>query len=141
MATEIRTELSEKNPNRLPEGKERFLELKHFCHQYNYWKSALPELTSLEQSHIELVKRHQEGEHSDPVVQCAAKREQYLHNIEIIEKAAKEAAGDIDKYLLVGVTRGQKYGILKARLDIPCGEDKYYKMYRRFFKILSDLRG
>lgn len=141
MSTEIRTDLSEKNADRLPEGKERFLELKHFCRQYNYWKKMLPELTSLEQSHVEVVNRHPEGDYSDPVARCAAKREQYLHNIEIIEKAAKEAAGDLDKYLLVGVTRGQKYDELKARLDIPCSADKYYKLYRRFLRILSEYRG
>lgn len=141
MSTEIRTELSEKNPDRLPEGKERFLELKHFCHQYNYWKRMLPELDSMQKSRIELVNRHPEGDYPDPVNQCVILRERYLHNMGIIEKAAWEAAGGLDKYLLVGVTRGQKYDYLKARLEIPCGKDKYYKLYRRFFKILDDLRG
>ena len=38
MATEIRPELSEKNPYWI--GKHRYYELKHFCLQYPIWKKA-----------------------------------------------------------------------------------------------------
>ena len=45
MATEIRPELSEKNPYWI--GKHRYYELKHFCLQYPIWKKAYNALLGL----------------------------------------------------------------------------------------------
>lgn len=52
MATEIRPELSEKNPYWI--GKHRYYELKHFCLQYPIWKKAYNALLGLRLSSTSL---------------------------------------------------------------------------------------
>ena len=54
MATEIRPELSEKNPYWI--GKHRYYELKHFCLQYPIWKKAYNALLGLSLSLIHIYR-------------------------------------------------------------------------------------
>ena len=71
---------------------------------------------------------------------CAEAREFYLKRIEMVQKAAETAADDLAIYILSGVTTGDSYETVNARMDVPCCRDTYYNCYRRFFYILNDLR-
>lgn len=59
----------------------------------------------------------------------------------MIERVANETDEILGPYILLGVTEGYSYDILKARYNIPCCKDVYYELYRRFFWLLSRERG
>lgn len=136
MGTTIRAEVSKRN--RYWIEKQRYYELKHFCLQYPVWKKICLTLDGLSRSDIgEVLDTNNVG---DPVFRCVSRRERYTIWMGMIEKAAKETDEVLGYYVLKGVTEGWPYDILKARLEIPCGKDMYYDLYRKFFWILDALR-
>ena len=65
----------------------------------------------------------------------------YSENIKMIEQAAMEADEELYIYILKAVTEGLSYTYLRSVMNIPCGKDMYYNRYRRFFWLLSEMRG
>ena len=131
--SEIRTSISIKSPYYI--SKHRYLELKHFCLQYEEWKKEL-KLVNYFGSYGGEVKSF---DISKPVERAVEIRERYLRQIEMVEQAALEADGDIYEWILKSVTCGVPYGGLRAS-GIPCSRDYFYDRYRRFFYILSGIR-
>lgn len=138
MGTNIRPKLSEKNPYYLEPH--RFYELRHFCRQYPTWKKARAALTGLATRPADLALFSRPGQASDPTARCAAARAYYTDRMSLVEQAAHDADPELADYILLGVTEGLPYTVLKARANIPCGKDMYYDRYRRFFWILSKTR-
>lgn len=139
MATVIRAEISEKNKYYI--DKHRYYELKHFCLQYNEWKKAYAHCNESIIFASDFEKIPGSNIPSDLTAKYAMRKAVYGERIKMIEQAAKEADDFLYSYLLKAVTEGLAYTHLKARYDIPCGRDMYYDRYRKFFWILSDLRG
>lgn len=139
MATTIRPELSEKNKYWIE--KHRYYELKHFCLQYPIWKRAYLSLDGLAKrsTNLELFTGQQHP--GDPTVRCVEAREFYFNRMNMVEKVSKETDPVLASYILQAITTGISYDILKARLEIPCCKDSYYKLYRRFFWLLDMERG
>lgn len=135
MATTLRSEISKSNPYWIE--RQRYYELKHFCLQYPIWKKIYSAFDGASKTQIEQVKKTGFG---DPTFQCASKRERYINWIRIVEQAASNTDEILGFFVLRGVTEGWSYDILKARLEIPCGKDMYYNLYRKFFWILDSLR-
>ena len=123
MSTVIRPELSKSSKYWI--DRHRYYELKHFCLQYPIWKKAAQLLDALSKSPSLLE------------VDCAEARSFYLDRIDLLERTAENAAPEIAKYLVTGVTSGVSYDFLKSRLDIPCCKETYYDLYRRFFWLLD----
>lgn len=138
MGTTIRPELSKKNPYWI--GKHRYYELKHFCLQYPIWRKACDALVGISKKPEDLASFISSSELSDPTAKCAEARAYYLERMEMVERVAEETDSSLSSYLLAGVTHGWSYDILKARLEIPCGKDIYYELYRKFFWQLSKER-
>lgn len=139
MATEIRPELSEKNPYWI--GKHRYYELKHFCLQYPIWKKAYNALIGLSSRPNYLDIFVKSGQvHSDPTARCAESRVSFAKRMELVEQAAIGTDGDLYPYILRGVTEGLSYNALKMQYAIPCCREVYYNLYRRFFWLLSKER-
>lgn len=138
MGTNIRPELSKKNEYHLE--KHRYYELKHFCLQYREWKKsyAILERFGAGANRFEFLPKSNIP--ADPTAITAEARIYYKDRIEMIENAALKTDKSLSEYLIKGVTEGNSYDILKAKLSIPCCKESYYKLYRRFFWILSDLR-
>lgn len=132
--TEIRPELSEKNPYWI--SKHRYYELKHFCMQYNEWVREVRDLTYFKSSSVTGLER---DEFSNPTYSCVERIEELNGKIARVRKSAKSSGDDLWEYLLIGVTEGLTYSKLRARTNIPCCKDTYYDMYRRFFYILAHL--
>ena len=108
MATEIRPELSEKNPYWI--GKHRYYELKHFCLQYPIWKKAYNALLGLSSRPNDLDIFVKSGQvHSDPTARCAESRVSFAKRMELVEQAAIGTDGDLYPYILRGVTEGLSY--------------------------------
>lgn len=79
MSTNIRPELSRKNPYWLP--KHRYYELKHFIMQYPAWIAARNGLDFLGTPNFEnRVKK----DPSDPTMTCAELREYYTNRIDMV---------------------------------------------------------
>lgn len=139
MATEIRPELSEKNPYWI--GKHRYYELKHFCLQYPIWKKAYNALLGLSSRPNDLDIFVKSGQvRSDPTARCAESRVSFAKRMELVEQAAIGTDGDLYPYILRGVTEGLSYNALKMQYAIPCCREVYYNLYRRFFWLLSKER-
>ena len=136
MATVTRAKLSKKNEYFVE--KHRYYELKHFCLQYSDWKKEYATLDSMVRSPI--------GEGifsstiSDPTADCAIAKEFYYERIKLIERVAKATDETLASYILKGVTGSVSYESLRARHSIPCCKNVYYKLYRRFFWLLSKER-
>ena len=88
MGTEIRPELSDKNPYWI--GKHRYYELKHFCLQYPIWKKAYAALDGLSKRPQDLEVFVKSGQlTSDPTARCAESRLFFADRMELVEQAEK----------------------------------------------------
>ena len=138
MGTSIRAAISKRNGHYVE--KHRYYELKHFCRQYPLWRNecaALDSLAGIPDGPL-LAKG---GMASDPTARCAVAREFYLRRIGMVERAARETDEALAVYILKAVTLGRSYDYLRTNLGIPCGKEAYYKLYRRFFRLLDEERG
>ena len=138
MSTTIRPVLSEKNEYWLE--KHRYYELKHFCLQYPIWKKAHVDLEGLSRRPNNSEVFIKTNRISDPTVKCAEARSFYYDRMKMIKQATVDTDLGLADYILKAVTEGISYDYLKARLEIPCCKDVYYKLYRRFFWLLSRAR-
>lgn len=77
------------------------------------------------------------GKYSNPTEDYAILKSSLSRRIQAIEQSIKETDDYFQNYILMAVTRGYSYPTLKARYDIPCGRDYWYKLYRKFFFILN----
>lgn len=132
----VRSELSKKNKYWIE--KHRFLELRHFCRQYNHWKAIVRIIdgysTSPEYAQI------RSKIHGDPTAKAAVLRAKYSDRMTLLEDVAKKTDPVIGNYILEAVSEGISYDHLNARKQIPCGKDVYYDLYRKFFYLLDNAR-
>lgn len=137
MSTTMRPELSAKNEYWIE--KHRYYELKHFCLQYPIWKKALSSINLYSKASISIdgVKQSNSISH---IEKCEDARMFYIDRMKIIEDATKKTDSFLADYILKAVTEELSYDSLKARYNIPCSKDVYYKLYRRFFWILNKAR-
>lgn len=140
MATVIRPELSSKNKYWI--DKHRYYELKHFCLQYNEWRKARSEIDgySAISTAAAVGETYSSNTVSDTTARYAMMKNFYTRRIGLIEDAAVATDPDLHTYILKAVTEGLSFTYLKTKLDIPCGKDTYYKLYRKFFWILNETR-
>lgn len=133
MGTVIRPEISAKNQYWL--SKHRYYELKHFCLQYPEWKQAYRDLDGLP-SRSMTTEHISGGMISKPTEIYAEARIFYREHMELVEKAASEAAGDLGPLMLKAVTEGISY----EHISPPCCKEVWYTAYRRFFWLLDKSR-
>lgn len=139
MATVIRPEVSIKN--RYWIDKHRHYELKHFCLQYPVWKKSYADLDSVGISISTTDRMPTSNLPGDPTGNRAVAKAQLIERIEMVERIAREADDYLWNYILKAVTENLSYTYLKTKLGIPCGKDMYYDRYRKFFWLLSKVRG
>ena len=132
---------------------EEYRELVYFCLQYDRKKReadallTIPSTTATPATYHEGGKEygtfmpHGSGRTGDPVAATAARREKYLRDVELIEKAAGIAGKEMAPYILKAVTT--RNGVRKTLASIrpPIGERQFYAMRRLFFYTLHELRG
>lgn len=118
-------------------SKHRFLELYHFCMQYQEWKNELKYLTDTVKGidYSGEIKGNGTGSATE---QLAIRRSELRKKCELIEQTAMEADPEIYQYILEGVTADYaSYKYLKEVKSIPCGKDMYYHRRRKFYWLLS----
>ena len=121
----VRTTLSKKSDYYI--SKNRRMELKYFCLQYDEWKGYLAWIDG----------RGGTDEWSDPTGEEAVRRIIFARNVQVVDDAANVAGGDIASFLKVAVTKDLSYVELKTKYEIPCGKDYFYDRYHKFWFILS----
>lgn len=127
----VRNKISKSNPYYI--SSEKYLELFHFCLQYDEWKEEL--------NKISLLPSSPEGYLADdPTGEIAVKRALLKNKIELVEQCAKETDKFIGGYILAAVTKRLSYNTLYSKYRIPCGKDYYFERYRRFFYLLAGRR-
>lgn len=139
MGTNLRPELSGQNKYWIE--KHRYYELKHFCLQYPIWKKAYRALDGFSHKSASLGVYEKIRHISNPTADCAEARIFYSDRMSMVESVSKETDSELADYILKGVTEGISYDHLKARYNIPCCKDVYYDLYRKFFWLLSEIRG
>ena len=134
MGTNIRNDISKSNPYYL--SKHEYLMVRHFALQYNDWKKSRKEIEGrIGQGFI--VGNITNGSTTSPVEKAQEDAEKYIFRINLVEQAAKIAGEDIWEIVLIGVTTECNYEYLRLIKNIPCCKDVYYKMYRKFYWVLS----
>ena len=128
MSTVTRPELSKRNQYYI--SKHRYYELKHFCLQYPEWKMEL-------RHSLDVAQNNGDPEWSDPTGEKVILREHFRRKIELVEAVAYETDEIIGDYILKAVTEDLSYTYLKTKLEMPCGRDKYFSLYRRYFYLLD----
>jgi hypothetical protein len=139
MATTVRAQISEKNKYYI--DKHRHYELKHYCLQYPAWKRAYTDCLDRDTPVSMIAGTRQTDGVYDPSSTRAVTRAYYSNKMEMLEQVAKDADKYLWQYILKAVTEGLSYTYLRTKLGIPCGKDMYYDRYRRFFWLLSEMRG
>ena len=132
--TYVRAKLSKKNKYWI--SSYRYHELRYFCLQYSEYRRLCGSFDGYSRNNYSSIYT---GNLSKPTEKSAEIREAYDCKIRTIEKAAKLTDPILGNYILIGVTNGLAYDKIKARLDIPCGKEVYYKLYHKYFYILDRL--
>lgn len=136
MGTIVRTKVS--SSNKWFVEKDRYLELLHFCRQYETWKRKLNNLSNLRA--ICSDDEPKSGEPGDPTANIAIACSKYTAKIDMVESAALEADEYIGKFILKGIIDDLSFDKLNAKYEIGCCKDTYYDRYRKFFYILDKKR-
>ena len=115
--------------------KHRYLELYHRYLQYPKWKEELAGMKDTVQS----PRAGKKGTGTESATESLViRREKLRKRCEMVEQTALQAAPDIYKYLLIGVTtEGATFEYLKA-LGMPCERTTYYRSRRRFYRIAAE---
>ena len=137
MSTEIKPSISEKNKYWIE--RHRYYELNHFCMQYVTWKKLYASIDTPSGQVVNYIvsKTNTTG---NPTEKCAIARAYLKERIELLEKVAKDTDDILYDYILIAVTQGYTYNYLKTAMNIPCGRQKYYELYRKFFWLLDKER-
>lgn len=127
---------------------DEYKELDYFCRQYHRKKQEAENLLTLRVSTPQPVVAADGsadfpgrggGGVSDPVAAMAEKRERLLRDVRLIDRSARLAGAELAPWLLRAVTR--RDGVARIIADgCPCSERSFYRMRRRFFYVLRELR-
>lgn len=138
MGTDIRADISKRNKWWI--SKDRYLELYHFCLQYNEWKKTYAELEQFGLNATSFINLTKKLQVSDPTSELAVKKAELSYKMKLVEDSALLADDVLAPYIFKAVTEGLAFPALKTRYEIPCERDMYYDRFRKFFWLLSRSR-
>lgn len=135
---------------------EEYKELTYFCLQYDQKKRDAAALLTMRISTPIPVTYHKMigdksvefGEFlphggnrtSDPTAATAEKRDRLMRDVQMIEAAARIAAGDLAPYILRAVTTRDGTRKTRAAMQTPIGERQFYALRRKFYWVLRELK-
>lgn len=118
-------------------SKHRFLELYHFCMQYQEWRDELKYCTDTVKgiNYSAEIKGTGTGNATE---ELAIRRDELKRKCELIEQTAIEADPEIYQYIIKGVTTDYaSYKYLSTVMGIPCSRNTYYERRKKFYWLLS----
>ena len=138
MGTNIRPKISERSKFWI--SKHRYYELKHFSMQYPEWKKLYRELDG-SPSAVQIDRIYVNcGEVGDPTARIAEARLYFADRIDLVDRAARDAAGEYAQQLIKAITEELSYEKLVLFESIPFCKDTWYTIYREYFWILDKTR-
>lgn len=118
-------------------SKHKFLQVYHFCMQYNEWKDELAYKTDTVKG-IQLSDMPKGTGHGNATEDLAIRRALLCRNVELVEQTCMEADGELYQWLLKAVTNeGVGYTYLWEHMNIPCSRNTYYNRRRKFYWLMS----
>ena len=108
----------------------------HFCRQYPLWVSELAVEPDASKAVDYRKERVQSSNQYDPTSEIAMRRQQIAKKKELVDTTAREIAGPLDKWIVLGVGNGLTFYQLKER-GTPCGKDVYYELRQKFYHQMS----
>lgn len=117
----------------------RYLELLHFCRQYDDWKREAESLLGISAIRMDGMP-HSTGK-SDPVARAAERRERLLAKMALIEGCAKACGnGEWTRAIMEHVCRKKAYKLIRDTEPeiLPTSDaNTFYKRRREFFDMLN----
>jgi len=113
-----------------------YLTVVHFCRQYPLWKAELEIIPNTQKAIDYSHDTVQTSNQSDQTAEIAMDRKMISDKKDLVESTAREVAGVLAEWLLLGVGHGLTYYQLVDK-GIPCGKDMYYDIRRKFYFVLS----
>nr|DAE23854.1 MAG TPA: hypothetical protein [Siphoviridae sp. ct9lR64] len=137
MSTNIRAEISENNKYYI--SKEKYYELRHFCHQYKEWKKEAKQIKyRITKNPME--QRNPANGDSRPVEEEAARLYEIEEKMRLVEDTANEADEFLGSYIFLVVTGAASFDFIKNFMKVPVSRNEFYEKYRKFFWLLSKKR-
>ena len=119
-------------------SKHRFLELYHFCMQYQEWRNELKLVKDTVKGTVNTDGIRRSGGGGSATEQLVIRRLKLLEKCELIEQTAIEADPELHQYIIEGVTAEYaSYKYLREAKGIPCGKNVYYNRRRKFYWLLA----
>ena len=117
-------------------SKARYLELLHFCRQYDDWRREANSLLGISAIRMDGMP-HGTGK-SDPVARAAERRDRLLAKMSIVEGCAKASDnGSWSEALIDHVCRKVAYKDLKKEMLPTSDANTFYRRRREFFDMLN----
>lgn len=115
-----------------------YLTVVHFCRQYPLWKAELAVEPDTSKAIDYSTDRVQTSNQYDPSSELAIRRQMICRKKDTVDDVAQRVAGNMSKWLILGVGYGLTYYQLKDR-GIPCGKNLYSSLRQRFYYEMSKL--
>lgn len=133
-----RNVLSKNSPKYI--DKHRLGELRHFCLQYDLFRKEYAALYNKGVSASVISLSRQPISNDSKAEKLAMRLALLDEKMLLITKTAHDVCSDfpaLAEYLITDVTEGYGWKKLKARYNVPCGRDEYYKRKWDFYLLLN----
>lgn len=129
-----RTKMSRKNKWFLE--KYELLTATNFAYCYEYWKVELDKIGDGVKA-VDYDGQPRGTKENNLVEDIAIRRSELSNKIEMVEATCRIANPEIEKWLLIGVTKKWAgYDYLRNTLGMPCGHNVYYQARQKFHYLL-----
>ncbi len=118
-------------------SKYKFYEMKYHCLQYYEWRKEYNALSFSLRSIGYENDKVDTSYISDQTAELAIKRTELKELIQQVENAVDICGNDFRDALFEGVTKGTGFQALKAKYDIYCSRDEYYKALHKVYYLVS----
>lgn len=120
-------------------SKERYLELLHFCRQYDQWKHDAASLLGIRGVAMDGLP-HGSGV-GDPVYAAAEKRNVIINRIDIVERCALGVDGGIwFNALIENVCRAKPHAVIDQAIMPTANRASFFQARKKFFILLNEFR-
>ena len=121
-------------------SKERYLELLHFCRQYDQWKRDAASLVGIRGKALD-GQPHGSGV-GDPVFAAVEKRNAIIAKVHMVERCAMSIDGGIwFNALIENVCRAKPHGVIDQALMPTSNRGAFFHARKKFFLLLNEAKG
>lgn len=121
-------------------SKERYLELLHYCRQYDQWKRDAASLVGIRGKALD-GQPHGSGV-GDPVFAAVEKRNAIIAKVHMVERCAMSVDGGIwFNALIENVCRAKPHGVIDQALMPTSNRGAFFHARKKFFLLLNEAKG